>query len=176
MGKAGDSGTVEMSDLVLSTRGMQAGAILLQWNLASPSNAPSGLWDVHTRIGGFIGSNLQGNTCPTTPNTVITSANYAKACVGAYMSMHVTPSASGLYMENNWLWTADHDIDANYGGNQITIYTGRGLLIQAKTGTMWLYGTSVEHHAMYQYQFSNTTNIVMGQIQTETAYCKSAIF
>ena len=30
------------------------------------------------------------------------------------------------------------------------------------------YGTAVEHHALYQYQFANTQNIYMGQIQTET--------
>ena len=118
VGTAGQSGTVELSDLIVSTRAAQAGAVLIEWNLASPSGAPSGMWDVHTRIGGFIGSNLQGDTCPTTPNTTATSANYVKACVGAYMSMHVTKSASGLYMENNWFWTADHDIDANVGGNQ----------------------------------------------------------
>lgn len=33
-----------------------------------------------------------------------------------------------------------------------------------------MYGTSVEHHALYQYQFLNTKHIVAGQIQTETAY------
>lgn len=32
------------------------------------------------------------------------------------------------------------------------------------------YGTSVEHHTLYQYQFVDTRNIFMGQIQTETAY------
>ena len=66
-------------------------------------------------------------------------------CIAAYMTMHVTPSAAGLYMENNWLWTAgerskisellgmminfrvDHDID-DPNNSQITVYTGRGLL------------------------------------------------
>ena len=35
---------------------------------------------------------------------------------------------------------------------------------------MWLYGTGVEHSALYQYQFANTKNIFMGFIQTETPY------
>lgn len=35
---------------------------------------------------------------------------------------------------------------------------------------MYSIGTSVEHHTLYQYQFSSTKNIFMGQIQTETAY------
>lgn len=35
---------------------------------------------------------------------------------------------------------------------------------------MWLVGTGVEHHVMYQYQLVAASNIWMGQIQTETAY------
>jgi glucan 1,3-beta-glucosidase len=31
-------------------------------------------------------------------------------------------------------------------------------------------GTAVEHHTLYQYQLYHTTDIFMGQIQTETAY------
>ena len=52
------------------------------------------------------------------------------------MSMHITPSASGLDMENNWLWTADHDID-DPSTTQTSVYSGRGLLIEG-TGTFWL--------------------------------------
>lgn len=33
---------------------------------------------------------------------------------------------------------------------------------------MW--ASAVEHHTLYQYQLINTKNIVMGQIQTESAY------
>lgn len=82
--------------------------------------------------------------------------------------MHVTPSASNLYMEINWLWTADHDLDAAY--TNITIYSGRGLFIESGKGNIWLVGTSVEHHALYRYQPANTQIIFAGQIQTETAY------
>ena len=53
---------------------------------------------------------------------------------------------------------------------QITVYAGRGLYIEALAGSISLYGTAVEHHSLYQYQLANTVNIVMGQIQTETAY------
>ena len=99
---SGETGApVEWSDMIVSTQGPQAGAVLIQWNLASRGGAgPSGMWDVHERIGGFIGSNLQGNTCPAM------TANGNPACVGAFLGMHVTPRASGLYLENNWLWTA----------------------------------------------------------------------
>ena len=81
----------------------------------------------------------------------------------------MTPSASGLYLENVWLWTADHDIE-DPSNTQISIYSGRGLLLESTTGTALLYGTAVEHHALYQYQFANTQNIFAGQIQTETPY------
>ena len=133
VGQAGDSGVVEWSDMIVATQGTQAGAILIEWNLASSSGSPSGMWDVHTRIGGFTGSNLQTAQCAKTPGSTVVNT----ACIGAYMSMHVTPSASGLYMENVWLWTADHDIDDPSNG-QITIYNGRGLYIESTAGTIWL--------------------------------------
>jgi glucan 1,3-beta-glucosidase len=42
-------------------------------------------------------------------------------------------------MENNWLWTADHDLDDPSNNNtQITIYAGRGLLIESLQGRVWL--------------------------------------
>jgi glucan 1,3-beta-glucosidase len=132
VGNAGDSGQVQWSDMIVATQGTQAGAILIEWNLAT-SGTPSGMWDVHTRIGGFTGSDLQVAQCPTTPS----SSAVNTACIGAYMSMHITPSASGLYMENVWLWTADHDID-DPSNTQITIYNGRGLYIESTAGNFWL--------------------------------------
>lgn len=162
---AGDTGVVEMSDLMVSTQGAQAGAILIQWNLASTAASPSAMWDVHTRIGGFVGSQLSYANCPA----VAGSSTINPACIGAYMSMHITKSAAGLYMENNWLWVADHDAD-DQGLRQITVYAGRGLLIEGTAGNFWLVGTAVEHHTLYQYQLAGTTNIFMGQIQTETPY------
>lgn len=132
VGNAGSTGQVEWSDMILSTRGAQAGATLIEWNLAT-SGTPSGLWDVHTRIGGSTGSNLQVAQCVKNPGSTAVNAN----CIAAYMSMHITTSASGLYMENNWFWTADHDID-DQSNTQITVYTGRGLLIESSTGTFWL--------------------------------------
>jgi glucan 1,3-beta-glucosidase len=130
VGTPGATGQVEWSDMIVSTQGTQAGAVLIEWNLAT-SGTPSGIWDVHARIGGFAGSQLQVGQCPTTPG----STNINRACIGAYMTMHVTPSASGLYMENVWLWTADHDIDGN---GQITVYAGRGLFIESTNGPIWL--------------------------------------
>nr|POE62741.1 glucan 1,3-beta-glucosidase [Quercus suber] len=163
IGNAGQSGSIEWSDMIVSTKGAQAGAILIQYNLASPAGTPSGLWDVHTRVGGFKGSQLQTANCPTSAPPSNT------ACISAYLSMHITPQSSGLLMENNWFWVADHDMD-DPNLTQLNIYAGRGLLVQSKTGPVWLSGTAVEHHALYQYQFATTSNIFAGLIQTETAY------
>ncbi|KAG8529692.1 uncharacterized protein KY384_005173 [Bacidia gigantensis] len=168
VGNAGDTGVVEWSDMIVSTRNneiAQAGAILIKWNLASTSSSPSGMWDVHTRIGGFKNSWLNVADCPTTPSSTAINTK----CIAAYMSMWITKSAAALYMENVWLWVADHDVeDPNL--SQITVYAGRGLYIESTAGTFWLVGTAVEHHTLYQYQVANTKNIFMGQIQTETPY------
>jgi hypothetical protein len=176
VGKSGgEKGTVEWSNMIVSTKGAAAGAILIEWNLDATGLTPAGMWDVHTRIGGFTGSNLQLAQCPTGPfdsrnqNTTMTSANLPKQCIAAFMSMHVTKAATNLYMENNWLWVADHDVD-DAAVTQITIFAGRGLLVESTAGAIWMYGTAVEHHALYQYQFANTKDVYMGEIQTETPY------
>ena len=51
IGIPGDEGSVEWSDMIVSTQGSQAGAILIEINIESPPESPTGLWDVHTRIG-----------------------------------------------------------------------------------------------------------------------------
>ncbi|KAI8943802.1 hypothetical protein NX059_001776 [Plenodomus lindquistii] len=168
--RPGEQGTVELSDFFVSTQGQQKGATLIEYNLASHGE-PAGLWDVHTRIGGFAGSKLQSRECIKTPELETTSETIVEECIAAFMAMHITKFATGLYMENNWLWTADHDLDDPINNNtQINIYAGRGLLIESQRGNLWLYGTAVEHHVKYEYQFVDTRNVFMGQIQTETAY------
>lgn len=160
-----ETGTVEWSDTIVSTQGYMSGATLIEWSLASPANDPSGLWDVHTRIGGFAGSDLQVDRCPKSHN----SADIVLECRAAFMSMHISEYASGIYLENNWFWVADHDIEDSEL-SQISVYAGRGLYCESKVGAIWLIGTSVEHHTLYQYQFDNTRDIFAGQLQTETAY------
>lgn len=126
VGKPGESGAIEWSDTIISTRGSTPGAVLIEWNLAA--TAGSGMWDVHTRIGGFTGSLQQVAQCPTT-------AGISAACEVAYMSMHITKSASNVYLENVWLWTADHDLDSA-DNTRISVYSGRGLLAEGKN--IWL--------------------------------------
>jgi hypothetical protein len=64
-------------------------------------------------------------------------------------------------------------INANFNTSkisqdQIDVYAARGLLIESDRA--WLWGTSVEHCVLYQYQISNAKNIVLGMIQTESPY------
>lgn len=170
VGAAGcSSGSFEMSDIIVSTQGVQAGAILIEWNIAASGQGAAGLWDVHERVGGFAGSNLQLAQCPTANTTVYNAGNIRQNCIAAFMGLHITKGSSGGYFENNWLWVADHDVeDPNL--TQITIYAGRGLLDESTAGGNLYWGTAVEHWSLYQYSFQNTKDTFMGQIQTETAY------
>ena len=166
VGLPGALGRVEWSDMIVSTQGAAPGAILIQWNLYSHEDSPSGMWDVHTRIGGFTGSKLQLANCP---GTLFEKDVVDKECIAAFMSVHFTVFSSSVYLENTWFWVADHDIDdPNLG--RITVFAARGLHISSNKGTFWLVGTGVEHHALYQFQFTNTQDVFAAQIQTETAY------
>ncbi|KAI0968246.1 glycoside hydrolase family 55 protein [Xylaria arbuscula] len=162
---SGDAGQVELIDFVVGNSGPAPGAILIEWNLASDATNPSGLWDVHARVGGFEGSNMQVAQCEKQPGSSTIDTN----CIGANMLMHVTAKASGVYFENTWFWTADHDIE-DATNTQVTVYSGRGLYIESTVGTFWLLGTAVEHNHLYNYQFANTKNIFVSMFQTETPY------
>lgn len=96
IGKSGESGSIEWSDMIVQTQGATPGAVVIEYNLNSARG--SGLWDVHTRIGGAKGTQLQVAQCPkftTKPE-----------CMAAHTNVHVTKSASGAYFENNWFWVS----------------------------------------------------------------------
>lgn len=170
VGQKGESGSVEMSDLVFSTIGPQPGAIMIEWNVRDANGGSgTGMWDVHARIGGFAGSNLQSSHCarPADNGTDVDTAG----CTAAFLLLHVTEQAS-LYAENCWFWVADHELDQS-DHSQIDVFNGRGVLVEAKEGPVWLYGTASEHSQFYQYQFRGAKNVFMGLAQTETAYYQS---
>lgn len=167
IGQKGDTGSVEMSDLIIMSKGSAPGAILMEWNVAGSSQGSAGMWDVHFRVGGAAGSGQQSDTCPKTPNVKTTPK---KECMAAFMLLHITEKASA-YVENAWMWTADHELDLP-DHSKINVYTGRGVLIESQ-GPVWLWGTSSEHHQLYNYQVSNAQNVFMGLIQTETPYYQS---
>ncbi|KAI8621283.1 glucan 1,3-beta-glucosidase [Chytriomyces sp. MP71] len=165
VGKPGDkAGSVEISDLIFETAGPQPGAILVEWNLPASAQGSNGMWEVHARVGGSTGQ-LQTNKCAEG------TTDFA-GCSGAFMLLHVTKNA-GVYLENTWWWTADHDLDAVSQG-RVSIYTGRGVLIESQNA-VWLYGTSSEHNQLYQYQFNNAANIFAALLQIETAYYQGSV-
>lgn len=168
VGQPGDTGSVEMSDLIFETQGPQPGAIMIEWNVAETSQGSSAMWDVHVRIGGTAGTNLESNTCAKNPN-VIHTAN--PACEGAFLLLHVTSKAT-FYVDNMWAWVSDHELDLS-DHSQIDIYNGRGVLIESADGPVWMYGTSAEHSVLYNYQIANAANVYMALIQTETPYFQS---
>lgn len=163
VGHPGDTGTVEMQDIVFETRGNAPGAILMEWNLAGTTPTATGMWDVHFRIGGTNGTLLQSDKCSKVPGTL---HGASPSCVGAFMLMHITSTGS-LIMANNWGWVSDHELDLT-DHNQIDIYNGRGILVESQ-GPVWMYGTSFEHSMLYNYQFANAKEIYAGVIQSETA-------
>ena len=122
VGQPGQSGTVEMSDLVFETKGNTPGAIIVQWNIACTGPGTCGMWDVHWRIGGSAGTELQQDTCLKNPLVTTTLAGTV-ACQAAFLLMHVTSQAN-IYMENTWGWVADHELDQG-SRDQVDIYNGR---------------------------------------------------
>jgi len=174
VGNAGDSGNVEISDMMFETKGPAPGAIMMQWNVQETSQGSCGMWDTHFRVGGSAGTDQQIADCDAR-----TSTEFRPQCAASFMMMHVSQQASA-YFENMWFWVADHDLDmirqyprpaANE--TQISIFNGRGVLIESQ-GPVWLWGTSSEHSALYNYQVANAKNVFMAGIQTETAYYQSA--
>ncbi|KAK7049313.1 hypothetical protein VNI00_005914 [Paramarasmius palmivorus] len=161
VGAANSQGLMEISDMIFTTIGPAAGAIVVEWNIKQPSgnNGGAGMWDTHIRLGGTAGSNLEGN-CPSS------GSGGFDQCFAAFMALHLTPSSTA-YLEGTWVWLADHNLDGD-GSSQISIYSGRGILSES-AGPVWMVGTA-EHHVLYQYQLVNARNHYMGLIQTETPY------
>ncbi|KAJ6191605.1 pectin lyase-like protein [Penicillium mononematosum] len=161
VGKPGDVGIVEMQSLMFTVSGPTAGAVLVEWNVHQSTQGSAAIWDSHFRVGGATGSNLQATQCPKLSGTINTK------CQAASLMLHLTPQSSA-YMENIWAWTADHDLDL-LTQDQITVYSGRGILIESQ-GPTWMYGTSSEHNVLYQYQISTAKQLYMSMIQTESPY------
>lgn len=94
VGEPGQTGSVEITDFMFSTKGAQPGAVLMQWNLKGSQPGNAMMHDVHFRVGGFAGSELQVPQCPKGQNAV-------PQCISAHTLLHITQSAS-LLAENVW--------------------------------------------------------------------------
>jgi hypothetical protein len=166
VGKPGEVGKLEMTDMIISTKGPTAGAIMVEWNVKASSNGAAGMWDSHIRVGGALGSNLDFEKCP--------KMGYSEDCITASLLLHVTRGSTG-YFENFWAWVADHDNDMSLYwefdklASQISLYSGRGILIESQ-GPCWFYGTGSEHTVLYQYELYYAKNIYLGHVQTESPY------
>ncbi|KAH7359400.1 pectate lyase superfamily protein-domain-containing protein [Plectosphaerella cucumerina] len=146
------------------------------WNVHESSQGSAAMWDTHVRIGGNAGSDLLLKDCPAKASGI------NEKCKAAFMLMHVTKQASG-YFDNVWLWVADHDLDdpANAlttvtkegiplnGVVEISVYAGRGVLIESDKPSWW-WGCGSEHTQLYQWQLMGAKNLYMGHMQTETPY------
>lgn len=168
VGNPGDSGKVEIQDLIFTSKGNTAGVIFVEWNVRAGNAGSAGMWDTHVRVGGATGTELESGQCPAS----LTGTN--NGCHSGFAMMHVTPGSSG-YFENVWLWIADHDIDDpdlesdNNFMTQCSVYCARGILIESTSPT-WLYGTASEHAVLYQYKFNNSKHLYANMLQTESPY------
>ncbi|CAK7219716.1 hypothetical protein SBRCBS47491_003942 [Sporothrix bragantina] len=169
IGNENDVGTVEMQDLLLTTKGGTAGVVLMEFNVKAATPGAAAVWDVHARVGGATGTELTPKECPAS-----TSGTDSDSCKAASLLLHITPHASG-YFDNMWLWVADHLIDDPDTGSatndmtQLSVYSARGMLVESTSAT-WLYGTAAEHNVYYQYNFHNAQNIFTTMIQSESPY------
>ncbi|KAI7915386.1 glucan 1 [Pyricularia oryzae] len=165
VGSKGDKGSVEMQDLLFTTKGATSGAILVEWNIKAEGEGKAGMWDCHARVGGARGTELTPKECPASP-----SGGSRRQCHAAALLMHITPGASA-YLENVWLWAADHMVDGALPGRaeRTSVYAARGMLIESSDPT-WLYGTSAEHAAMYQYNFYRSKKVFAAMIRTEAPF------
>ncbi|TGO52576.1 hypothetical protein BOTNAR_0319g00050 [Botryotinia narcissicola] len=143
VGNFGDIGVIEIQDVMFTVSDPTAGAILVEWNVHKILQGSVGMWGTHIRVGGAIGSDLQLADCPSL------SGNINSQCVAASLLFRMSSKSSG-YIENSWMWVADHDMDV-VTQDPIDIY-------------------SAEHNVLYQYQVSRAKEILMDVIQTESPY------
>ncbi|KAK7183131.1 hypothetical protein DPSP01_012154 [Paraphaeosphaeria sporulosa] len=154
IGNANDVGVAQISDMRFTVAEPLAGAKIMEWNMAGTSNGDVGIWNSIVNIGGMRDS------------TVSAQCQSQNPCQAAHTGMHLT-STSSVYVQNVWVWTADHDEDQTSGN--LIISTGRGILVEATKAT-WLVGTGSEHHWLYGYNFNNAQNVYAGLLQVESPY------
>ena len=128
VGKEGEVGTAEFTDMLFTVADVLPGAILVEVNMRGANQGDVSFHNSHYRIGGAADSKTE-TACQTESDP----------CEAAFLLLHLK-ACSSSYIENAWLWSADHDLDGDY--NQ-QIGTGRGMLVEAQQGT-WLVGTGSE--------------------------------
>lgn len=165
VGNPGDKGRVEISDMIISQSGPTAGAIFMQWIIHEDAQGSAAMWNVVIRVGGATGTEISKDICASDKQKA--NGQVSPECMAGAMMLHVTKQAS-IYMENSWLWVADHDLD-DKDQTTINVYNGRGILMESQ-GPSWIYGVSNEHSTLYNWQLSGAKNVFMGHVQSETPY------
>ncbi|KAK4209912.1 pectate lyase superfamily protein-domain-containing protein [Rhypophila decipiens] len=176
VGNPGDSGVIEITDMLFSTKGSTPGMVLMEWNVHESSQGSAFMIDSHFRVGGGANTDLLLADC------VAPQDSPKPECMAASLLLHVTPESSGFF-DNVWVWVADHDLEDPSNGEgtndpegipinvhtQISIYVGRGVLIESQ-GPTWFWGSASEHCQLYQWQILGASNLFLGHMQTETPY------
>ncbi|WFD05412.1 hypothetical protein MVES1_000742 [Malassezia vespertilionis] len=166
VGSPGEVGDLVICDLIFTTRGPAAGAVVVEWNVREKTQGSVAMFDTHIRIGGTQGTNLELDTCgKDKPLHELPRASF--------LNLHLTKKSSG-YFQNVWIWTADHELDQG-APEQLNILSGRGVLIESQ-GPVWMYGTASEHQLLYQYSLVNAHNVILAMIQTESPYFQGQHF
>jgi hypothetical protein len=93
VGNDGDVGSVEMQDLILTSKGPTPGVVLMEWNVQASSAGAAALWDVHVRLGGATGTELTPSDCPpkTLAESMMPSARWP-ACSFMSLRRHLVTS------------------------------------------------------------------------------------
>ncbi|KAG4410993.1 hypothetical protein IFR04_015871 [Cadophora malorum] len=160
VGNAGDVGLAHISDMRFTVAEVLPGSIILQVNIEGTAPGDVGIWNTQVTIGGGADSTIR---------TQCTNQD-SSSCKAVFLAVHLTASSSA-YLQNVWIWTADHHVDG--GASPQIISTGRGLLVESTKAT-WLVGTGSEHHWLYNYNFNRAQNVFAGLLQTETPYMQGA--
>lgn len=124
---SGQTGIVEITDILFTSIGQLPGLVLVEWNMAADEQGSAALWDSHFRVGGAAGTNLQVADCPK-------GAAIQDKCKAAAMMLHITEGGNG-YFENMWAWVADHDLD-DAQNTMVSVAVARGILIESP-GPTW---------------------------------------
>ncbi|KAF2434278.1 pectin lyase-like protein [Tothia fuscella] len=172
VGHRGDTGVVEISDMLFTGSGATAGAIFMEWNVHESIQGSAAMWDTIFRVGGASGTELTDSNCHQYGKQAV------ERCMASTMMLHVTSSAS-VYMENMWFWvaahwlrhadsSADHDVESKLQ-TRINVYGARGVLIESQ-GPSWVHSASNEHSTLYNWQLSGAKNVYLRHIQSETPY------
>ena len=98
VGNPGDTGTMEITEMLFTVKGNTSGIVLMEWNVHEKTQGSAGMWDSHFRVGGARGTELDFEKCPKYGMSV--------DCTAGQLMLHVTPKSSG-YFENVWAWAAD---------------------------------------------------------------------